>query len=411
MNARGPFERIVASLHKAALDDAHWPATARLISEISRTKGSALVHGEGPTRAEAEFSFVHFCVDGQHRPDLERRYFCEYWPQDDCGGRIASLPHGQLMPTADLLSDREKKTSIAYNEVWYDIQMQNGLSVRLNGLNGSHIGWNLANSLEKGRWHSHQVELIERLLPHMRQFVCVRHVLAESRALGNSLAELLNNTRCRVIQLDRRARIVAANDPALDLLSQGDGLFDRGGFLGIQAPHEHAKLQRLLARALPPFGSQGAIGSMLVSRASTRTRLVVQIIPVDARGSDHRAQRVAALVLVVDPRRRIRIDPALVSHALNLTPAEGRLAAMLAAGYSVLEIARATRRTVATVRTHLKHIFSKQRISRQTELVRRVLALGSLARSDRPHGTGLTRRDVSKLTPPDCTWSERVKNA
>ena len=383
MTPQGPFERIVASLHKAALDDAHWPATARLISEVSRTKGNALVHGEGLTRAEAEFSFVHLCIDGQHRPDLERRYFRDYWSRDDCGLRIACLPHGQLVQTADLLTDREKKTSPAYNEVWCDIQMQNGLSVRLNGLNGSHIGWNLANSLEPGGWHSHQIKLIERLLPHMRQFVRVRHVLAESRALGNSLSELLNNTRCRVIQLDRRARIVASNDPALDLLSQGDGLFKRGGFLDVRAPDERAELQRLLARALPPFGSQGAIGSMLVSRSAARTRLVVQIIPVDERGSNHRSQGVAALVLVVDPQRRIRIDPSLVSDALGLTAAEGRLAAMLAAGYSVRDVATTTDRTVATIRSHLKHIFGKQRISRQIELVRRVLALSGLAKPRR----------------------------
>jgi len=383
LSQRDAFERIVASLHRAALDDSHWPATACLISEISRTKGNALVHGEGRTRAEAEFFFVHLCVDGQHRPDLERRYFRDYWPRDDCGLRIACLPHGQLVHTADLLTAREKEASPAYNEVWCDIQMQNGLSVRLNGLNGSHIGWNLANSLERGGWHSDQIDLIERLLPHMRQFIRVRHVLADSRALGNSLAELLNNNRCCVIQLDRRARIVASNDQALHLLSRGDVLFDRGGFLGGRAPSEHAELQRLLARALPRFGSQGAVGSMLVGRSSARARLAVQVIPVDERGCDHRAQRVAALVLVVDPQRRIRIDPGLVSDALGLTAAEGRLAAMLAAGHSVRDIATTTGRTVATVRSHLKHIFGKQGISRQIELVRRVLALRDLAKPRR----------------------------
>ena len=35
----------------------------------------------------------------------------------------AALAHGQLVQTADLLADREKKTSRAYNEVWCDIQM------------------------------------------------------------------------------------------------------------------------------------------------------------------------------------------------------------------------------------------------------------------------------------------------
>ena len=33
MNPLDAFDRILASLHQAALDDAHWPATAALIDE------------------------------------------------------------------------------------------------------------------------------------------------------------------------------------------------------------------------------------------------------------------------------------------------------------------------------------------------------------------------------------------
>ena len=33
MTRRGPFERLLLSLHAAALDDALWPAASRLIDE------------------------------------------------------------------------------------------------------------------------------------------------------------------------------------------------------------------------------------------------------------------------------------------------------------------------------------------------------------------------------------------
>lgn len=82
--------------------------------------------------------------------------------------------------------------------------------------------------------------------------------------------------------------------------------------------------------------------------------------------------------MVVDPARRPGIDAGLVATALNLTPAESRLAVMLADGRSLREIAAMTSRTEGTVRWHLKQIFRKQGIARQTELVRRVLALEGL---------------------------------
>ena len=51
------FERILGSLHEAALDDAHWPATAGLIDEALGSKGNFLVFGERRSREDVEIPF------------------------------------------------------------------------------------------------------------------------------------------------------------------------------------------------------------------------------------------------------------------------------------------------------------------------------------------------------------------
>ena len=56
---------------------------------------------------------------------------------------------------------------------------------------------------------------------------------------------------------------------------------------------------------------------------------------------------------------------------------------MLTTGYSLREIAAATRRSEATVRWHLKQIFIKQRVSRQADLVRLVLSVSGVSASRR----------------------------
>lgn len=78
--------------------------------------------------------------------------------------------------------------------------------------------------------------MIERLLPHIRQFVHVRDVLVGAKVLGASLSGLLETTRCGVIHLDPRGRIVETNDRALGILRQADGLSDQGGFLSLFPP-------------------------------------------------------------------------------------------------------------------------------------------------------------------------------
>ena len=94
------------------------------------------------------------------------------------------------------------------------------------------------------------------------------------------MATLLDTTGLGIVQLDGRGRIVAANDRARDVIRTGEGLFDVGGFLHARLRKDDAKLQAVLARALPPFGVQGAAGSTMVSRPSPLPPLALHVNPV-----------------------------------------------------------------------------------------------------------------------------------
>ena len=65
----------------------------------------------------------------------------------------------------------------------------------------------------------------------------------------------------------------------------------------------------------------------------------------------------------------------MAAAALDLTAMESRVAVLLAQGMSVREVAAATGRKESTIRSHVKHMFTKHGLSRQTDLVRLVLSL------------------------------------
>ena len=88
-------------------------------------------------------------------------------------------------------------------------------------------------------------------------------------------------------------------------------------------------------------------------------------------------------MLVADPAGGTRIDPAVAEAALGLTGMESRVAVLLAEGMSVSEIAAATGRGESTIRTHVKHMFSKHGLTRQADLIRLVLALAGAPESRR----------------------------
>ena len=376
MSEQAAFERVVAALYDAMLDDSHWPATSALIDEACDLTGNALMVGEGP-QDDIRVTFVGLYYRGQRRPDLEREYLDVYHPINEGIPRLRQLPDGHLVPIKDLYTAEELHTSRAYNEALRRGQYQQGLNVRLAGPGGSPMTWSLADPIASEGWGSSQIAMVRRLTPHIRQFIRVRQALVRAQARDTTVTALLDNPRIGVVHLDRRGRILAANDRARGLLRHGEELSDADGVLQARAPDDQGRLARLVAEALPTSGAVPVSGSMQLGRVSGLPPFVVHIKPVGVPQPDYGARPVAALVLIVEPGRHPRLDSALVARTLRLTPAESQVAALLADGKTVRDIALATGRRESTIRSHVKHMFAKHGLSRQADLVRLVLSLAS----------------------------------
>ena len=378
MDQQDAFRRIVDSLNEAMLDDARWQDTSALIDEAIGAKGSYLIYGKETSKGDSEIYFARTYYRGVDRSDWHREYFRDYYAEDEHVPRLRALPDGKVVRIASLFTERELKKSRTYNEFLGRFDAQKGLNMRLYGPGFSRLVWGIADPIDASGWSSSRIDMIGRVIPHIRQYVRVRTALVDAGVLGRSVAELLETTRAGVIQLDRSGQIVEANDRARELLRGNDGLSDRGGALRATTPEDNATLQNLLAQALPRFGEQGASGSMTVRRSSLLPRFALHVKPVADRELDDRSRHMSALVLIVDPMKRVRIDPGLVEAVRGLSPTEAEIAMLLAEGRTTRQIAATTGRGYSTVRTHLKHIFVKLGVSRQFEVVQLVLALSSL---------------------------------
>ena len=359
------------------LDEAHWPQTCALIEEACGVEGHSLGVSED-SGAPSRVRFAGIYRRGERRPDLEREYFEVYHPRDERASRLKGLPGGRLVHVPDLYTEAELKTSFVYNEGLPRFGSQHGVGAHFAAPDGLRIFWFVGNPVG-GAWQSAQIRLIKHLLPHLPHLVRVRQALVNADALGLSLTRLLDNSRIGVLHLHRSGRVLAANDPALHILRSADGLSDAEGALHAWLPADHERLRKLLHRALPAlWGEPPAGGSMKVRRPSGRSSLALHVSPVGSPQKDLGTRRVAALVLLVDPADRSRIDPERIAATLDLTPAESRVASLLAEGNSVRDIAAATGNQPGTVRLFLKLIYRKQGVSGQVPLVRRVLAVDAL---------------------------------
>ena len=371
MSRQDLFERLLESLHGAALNDARWPATSALLDEMCGAKGNMLVFGDGASHGDIDIFFAQLCYRGERCADLEREYFEVYYPLDERMPRMRRLRDSRIVQSDELLTEEEMKISAVYNEILPRTDSRNGLTTRLDGPDGSRIVWSIGDPVDAVGWTPTRIETVERVLPHLRQYVRVRQALAGARALGASLSGLLETIGTGVVQLDRRGRVVAANDRALTILRMRNGLQDVDGRLRATLPLEDGTLQRLVAHAVPFPDGPGAGGSMTVSRERSPSRLQLHVSPV---GADEAAASgsgtIGALVLVIDPASRLRLNADVLGTLLDLTPAESYVAASLVEGKSAHVIAAETGRSVTTVKWHIRHIFAKHGLSGQADLVR-----------------------------------------
>ena len=185
MSQQDEFERIVRLLNEAMLDDARWLEASALIDEALGSKGNHLVFSNQSWNEEIDVLFVRFCYRGEHHTALEREYFQTYYPVDDHLPGLRRLPDGKIAHVRDTFLEQDLANSVMYNEAMPRFGFQNGLNVRMDGPSfQSRIIFGIADPIEANEWSSGQLDLIQRLLPHIRQFVRMRLALIESGVLG-----------------------------------------------------------------------------------------------------------------------------------------------------------------------------------------------------------------------------------
>jgi DNA-binding CsgD family transcriptional regulator len=189
-------------------------------------------------------------------------------------------------------------------------------------------------------------------------------------------ASIFDDLPAAMLVVDDTGRVLDANAAARSTLAAGRGLAVQDGMVRCTGPGRQRALMELVVRACAPDTSCRGACADDASRASSALSLgaicgrvspVVLVTP--ARGR--------ALLILVDPARsKPSVEPRTLEALLGLTPAEARVVAHLAAGLSLEQVCALLDISIATGRTHLRHVFDKTGTGRQGELIS--VVLGSL---------------------------------
>jgi DNA-binding CsgD family transcriptional regulator/PAS domain-containing protein len=262
-----------------------------------------------------------------------------------------------------------------YNDflVRFDCAHECGAAIEFQPRSNSILS--LLRGRSAGPFSEEHLRLLGSVLPHVQRGLQLHRRIIDLRLKSETQSWALDQVSFGIVLLSRDGKTRFANRPATEICLRRNALELKQGGLHAVCAQEDAELQAMIqaaatlsarAKNVRPVmeiaREEGSPLFLAVSRARTAEFLSVAADAVVA-------------VFITDPDRQPRTSAEMLSHLFRLTPAEARLAVILAQGNTVKDSAEQLRVTVQTVRSRLKQVFLKTGTSRQSELIRLLLKL------------------------------------
>lgn len=289
---------------------------------------------------------------------------------------FVNLPRDEVLTVQELIGQQQWLESEIYRffNKPYDVLHIMGADIRTE--HGIECRLRICRSHTAASFSEADKALCKLLLPHLRRAVRIRDGLnateSERRLYEGTVDRLLIGS----VALDESGNVLSTNSIADALLAEQDGMAVANGRLVGHHPTENRKLQGLIQQAVTMAacgGTQPGIASGLsVTRGPGRSKLGVLVRTVsDAKwpGTQHRP---AALVLIRDPDQKAMASAELLRSMFDFTRAEASLVLLLVEGLSLDEASQALDISRNTARAHLRTIFSKAGVTRQTALIQTI---------------------------------------
>ncbi len=306
-------------------------------------------------------------------PAFQRAYAEHYYREDVCS---ASWPVGKTA-TADALVPRDvQRRAPFFQELCVPFQLDD----MVGGLIDSSAHGAVALSILKPRGHAAFDEthtaLLDRVLPHLRRAARINAAISAADAERLQQWEALERLPVGVFVVAPDGKLRRANPAGERLFGRGLTV-TRGDLCADTAPANRAWRRYLAAARAPLEQTPREMPGVALSRANG-TPLFALAVP--ARASSALSVTPGdLLVLVTDPGARVEPPVELLTRAFELTPAEARVALLVARGLSPKEAADELGVAWNTVRSQLRVVYAKTQTRGQTGLVRCLTLLGLVA--------------------------------
>jgi DNA-binding CsgD family transcriptional regulator/PAS domain-containing protein len=368
----------LSALYDAAADPALWECFLRRLAQTTQARSAALVMHD--FRQDSHALSRSWQID----PEELRLYQEYYGTVDIWTQRGQAKPAGHVCTSQSLCPLAEMRTTEVYNDFMVPYDVEHGMFCLAENTGSRMTTLSLYRTSSSPEFGNSDLDILHFLTPHLQRVFRLHFQFSELKTRAAGFEKALDMLPTAVIFLGAQGEIVFMNLAARQLTSAKDGLVITRKGLRAGRSSESTQLETLVAEAVSTSAGKGSgpAGGLLVSRKNGLP-LQVLIAPVRNLVFDGVAP-VCAVAFVSDPSQRVRPVQEILRSLFGLTPAECRVALLLADGRPPREIGQTLGVSAYTLKTHLSSIYGKTSTSGQLQLLRLLSQLSiNVAQEDR----------------------------
>lgn len=290
---------------------------------------------------------------------------------------LAHLPPGRFYSSyLDGICDQKTfYRSEFFNDWAKELDIHHGASGTVWQFEGQTVQMFFQRTGGQGHFRRHETEAFNALVPHIRRTLRLEAILHQQKLKQ----DCLEASGCfnAFLLLDANQRVVHVSEPAWRYLRANPQLHLAGQRLRLADGQAEQKLRHLLGASFVAGASRAPVtGGVIGLPREHQSPLLLQVLPLHPDADRGLLPLPAhSAIFLLDGDEQLGFDEGKLAEMLDLTLAEARIAALIAAGNSATEIAGIRRVSLHTVRSQIKSIFLKTEVSTQAQLTRLVTAL------------------------------------
>ena len=309
---------------------------------------------------------------------------------------FANQPLDHVFTVDDIMSSTEWEQNVYFKMFCGPHDVYHLMGADISTPDGGKLRFRVTRPKHKPNFSPNERALCASFLPHLRRASQLHNLIDRSESLSDLYSQAISRLSVATLVLDESGSVLQSNPVADEILARSDGLKLVGGRLEATYPSDNRVLQQLIRSAFDPDAPKSA-EAMSVTRPSGLVNLGVVVESIPSLDWAEEKGQPAALVYIRDASSKSLASEVVTKQLFNLTKAETALAMELANGLSLEEAAEVLNIRRNTARAHLRSIFSKTGVRRQTELVR--IMLNSVVALGKPK-PALKVAEKIKVPPP-----------